>query len=81
MAPVIYFHSHTLYERKKSLSYLTSLFRHGPVNPSSLTFRDINLTETITNLIVDWKSNQRRSQEFLFVPLNPLKLGSTQIHI
>ena len=46
--------------------YLTSLSRRGPVNPSTQTFGNINLTETMTNLIVAWKFNQKRLEEFLF---------------
>ena len=35
----------------KSFSYLTSLILCGPVNPSTPNFGNINLTETMTNLI------------------------------
>ena len=47
---------------------LTSLSRRGPVNPSTPTFANINLTETMTNLIVPWKFSQKRTQESLFAP-------------
>ena len=32
-------------------------FLIGPVNPSSSTFGNINLSEVMTNLIVVWKFN------------------------
>ena len=47
-------------------SYLMSISRRGPVNPSTPTFGNNNLTETITNLIVAWKFNQKKLQESLF---------------
>ena len=55
----LYFHSYTMDERQKPFSYMTSLSRRGPVNPSILTFGNINLTETIKNLIVSWKFSQK----------------------
>ena len=39
-----------------SFSYLASLFCRVPANPSNPTFDSINLTETMTNLTVAWKS-------------------------
>ena len=41
------FHLHTFDERQKSFSCLTSLSRHGPVNPSTPTFGNINLIEAM----------------------------------
>ena len=43
----------------KSNSYLMSISRRGPVNLSFPTFGNINLTKTITNLLVAWKYNQK----------------------
>ena len=48
----LYLQHYTFDERQKSFSYLTLLSRRGPVNLSTPTFRNINLTETIANLIV-----------------------------
>ena len=63
-----YFDPYTFDERYKSVSYLTSLSRHGSVNPSPSLFGYINFTEAITNLIVVWKFNQKWLQESLFAP-------------
>ena len=41
-------------------------FRCGPVKPSTPTFRNTNLTETIRNLIVTWKLSQKQLQESPF---------------
>ena len=51
-----------------TISYLTSLSHPGPVNPSTPTFPNINLTETITNLISVWELNQNQQQEYLSEP-------------
>ena len=48
----LYFHVHAFDISKKSLSYLTSLSRRGPVNTLTPTFRNDSLTETTRNLIV-----------------------------
>ena len=53
------FHFYTFDMICKSFSYLTTLNRHGSVNPSTLTFDGINLTKTMTNLIVASKINQK----------------------
>ena len=45
-----------------------SLSHRGLVNPSTPTFNKTNLTETITNLIVVWKFNQKPLQESLIAP-------------
>ena len=45
-----------------------SISRRGPVNLSIQTFANISLIETITDLIVAWKFNQKRPQESLFAP-------------
>ena len=52
----------------KSFPYLTLLSRHGPVNLSTPTFGNINLTEAMADLILAWKFNEKRLQEFLFAP-------------
>ena len=54
----LYPHSKTYIMGLKRNSYLMSLSRRDLVNPSSPTFANINLTETMTNVIVAWKSNQ-----------------------
>ena len=46
-----YFHRYKLRKGHKLFSYLTSLSRRKPVNLSTTTFGNINLTETIANLI------------------------------
>ena len=43
----------------KRNSYLTSLARPGSVNPSTLTFENMSLTETMTNLLTAWQFNQK----------------------
>lgn len=60
----LYFHPDTFNKRQKRSSYLTSFSPRGPVNPSTPTFRNINLKET--NLIVAWKLNQKWVQKSLF---------------
>ena len=52
----------------KFFAYLMSLSRRGPVNQSTPTFGNINLTETATNLFVAWKFSQKWQQESLFAP-------------
>ena len=42
--------------------------RRGPVNLSIQTFANISLIETMTDLIVAWKYNQKRPQESLVAP-------------
>ena len=58
----LYFQSNSFDMICKSFPYLTSLFSRGPVNPSTLTFGSINLTEIMTNLLVAWKINQKLLQ-------------------
>ena len=43
----LYFFPYAFDERQKSFLYLASLFHSGPVNPSTSTFPNISLTETI----------------------------------
>ena len=62
----LYFHLYAFGMSYKSFSYLTSLSNRSPVNPSTTTFGNINLTETMTNLIFAWKFNQKWPQEPLF---------------
>ena len=65
----LYFHYFTFNEGKKNLfSYQTSFSRRGLVHPFTPTFGNINLTETMTNLIVFYKFNQKWLQESLFSP-------------
>ena len=42
----------------ESFSYLTLLSRCGPVNPSTPVLGNIDLTETMINLLVAWKFDQ-----------------------
>ena len=62
----LYLHSKTYHMVLQWNLYLTSLSRRGSVNPSTLTFVNINLTETIANLIVAMTFNQKRLKQFLF---------------
>ena len=41
----------------------------GLVHPSTPTFDNVNLEETVTNSIVAWKFNQKWLQETLFALL------------
>ena len=47
-------------------SYLTSVSRRGIVNPSSLTFSNINLTQVMTNLLVVPKITEKWLQNVYF---------------
>ena len=58
----LYFQSYGFDMICKLFPYLTSLFSRGPVNSSTLTFRSINLTETMTSLLVAWQINQKLLQ-------------------
>ena len=64
----LYYHPFNLPKAYKLFSYLTSRSHRGPVNPSTPTFGNMNLIETMTNLIVAWKFSQKRTQEALFAP-------------
>ena len=64
----LYLYSKTYNMGLKLNFYLTSLSPRGPVNASTPTFSNINLIETITNLSVALKLNQKRWQESLFAP-------------
>ena len=46
---------HPLIRDKNLFFYLMLLSRRGPENPSTPNFGNVNLTETMTNLIVAWK--------------------------
>ena len=48
----LYFYPYASDMSYKSFPYPTSLSRCDPVNPSTPTFGNNNLTETITNLII-----------------------------
>ena len=50
----------------KSNSYLTLIFRRGPVNSSSPIFPNINFTKTMTNLLVVSKITEKWLQLSLF---------------
>ena len=43
----------------KRNSYLTSLSHPGAINPSTPTFDNMSLTETMTNLLAAWQFNQK----------------------
>ena len=58
----LYFDPYTFNMIYKSFSYLTSLSRRGPVNPSTSTFGSINLAKTMTNLLVVWKIDKKWQQ-------------------
>ena len=60
--------AYNLPKRQKLLCYQTTLSGRGPVNPSIPTFGNINLTETMTNLVAALKFSQKRTQRSLFVP-------------
>ena len=71
----LYFHSYTIDERQKPFSYLTSLFRRGPVNPSILTYRK----NKKFNCFLEIQS--KKAARISICTLDPLKLSSNQIHI
>ena len=64
----LYLHSKTYNMGLKLNLYLTPLPHRGPVNPPTSTFGNINFTETMTNLIMAWKFNQKRLKGSLFAP-------------
>ena len=45
----LYYHPFNLSKGQRLFSYLTSFSRRGPVNTSTPSFTNINLTKTITN--------------------------------
>ena len=47
-----YLHSNTFEMSSKSFSHLMPLLNCGQVNPSTPIFPDINLTQTMTDLLV-----------------------------
>ena len=51
----------------KFYSCLTPLSLRSPVNLLAPIFSSINPTETMTNLIIAWKFNQKWLQESLFL--------------
>ena len=55
----LYYHPFSLSKGNKLFSYLTSFSRRGPVNPSTPNFPNINLTRTITNLLVVSNVNKK----------------------
>ena len=77
----LYIHTYTFDGRWESFSYLTSLSRRGPVNPSTPIFLNINLRETITNLIAAWKFNLETAAKISICTLSPLNFSWNQIHI
>ena len=64
----LYLYSKTYNMGLKWNLYLKSLSLRGLVNPSTPLFGNINLTETMTNLIVARKFNHKRLQESLSAP-------------
>ena len=65
----------------KPNSYLMSISRRGPVNPSIPNFDNINLAETTTNVVVDLKIQSEITVRISVCNLTPLKLSANQIHI
>ena len=61
-----FFHLYTFDERYKSVSYLTSLSRRGPVTATTHTFPNINVTKTIANLPIVWQITEKGLQWSLF---------------
>ena len=55
----LYLHPKLLKITLKLNSYLASIFRRGPVNPSTPSFPNINLTKTMTNLLIVWKMTEK----------------------
>ena len=64
----LYLYSKTYNMGLKWNLYLKSLFLRDLVNPSTPLFGNINLTETMTNLIVARKFNHKWLQESLSAP-------------
>ena len=58
----LYFHPKHFKSPFKSNSYLISVSHPGPVNPSTPTFPNINLTKTMRNLLVAGKITEKRLQ-------------------
>ena len=66
MTTMVSVHPYTFHIIYKSISYLMSLSRRGPVKQSNPTFYNINMTKTIRYLVVARKFNQKWLQESLF---------------
>ena len=77
----LYFHLHNFYERHKPLSFLTSLSRRGPVNPSTQTFGNINLTEAMDVIFLLLGIRSKTTARISICTLNTLKLPSNQVHL
>ena len=54
-----YFHLYIFDMSRKFLFYLVLLSPRDQVNPSTPSFGNINLRETMANVIVIWKSNRK----------------------
>ena len=63
----LYFHRYDFNMIYKLFSYLASLSRK-PGKSVTPTFGNINLTETMLNLLVAWKFNQKWRKKFLLSP-------------
>ena len=50
----------------KPNSYLASVSRCGPVNPSSQTFPNINLTQAMEYFLVVWKITEKGLEKLYF---------------
>ena len=75
------FHLHTLYESKKAFSCLKSLSCHGLVNPSTPTFGNISLTETMSVMFLLLGNSIKNDCKNLYLYSKPLNLTSNQVHI
>ena len=62
----LYFHPKHFKITFKSNSHLMSISRVGLVNPSIPTFPNLNLTKTLTNLLVAWKFTEKDYHNLFF---------------
>ena len=70
----LYFHLHTFDESKKSFSCLESLSCHGLVNPSTPTFGNISLTETMCLMFLLLVNSIKNDCKNLYLYSKPFKL-------
>ena len=68
------FHLHTLYESKKAFSCLKSPSCHGLVNPSTPTFGNIILTETMSVMFLLLGNSIKNDCKNLYLYSKPFKL-------
>ena len=69
-----YFHLHTFDESKKSFSCLESHSCHGLVNPSTPTFGNISLTETMSVMFLLLGNSLKNDCKNLYLYSKPFKL-------